>query len=156
MGGFAVVEAYGLVRATADTDVIAVLPYQTAVLLVGIAGKESALYRQHNLYLDVVTVATAPENYESRLVALYPNRWRFLHLFVLEPHDLALTKLERNWERERSDVLHLARSGDQQAPTFSKRYHQEMRPYVIANVSWHDQTLVMWVEAFLPEADAGT
>lgn len=128
MGGFAVVQAYGLVRATADIDVIAVLPHQTALHLLENAGKESALRAKYNIYVDVVTVASVPESYESRLIPLYPGCWRFLRLLVLEPHDLALTKLERNFDRDRSDVEHLARSGYLQACTLSERYHQELRP----------------------------
>lgn len=27
--------------------------------------------------------------------------------------------------------------------------NEEMRPYLIGRVSWHDQTLQMWIEAFL-------
>ena len=153
MGGFAVVQAYGLKRATADIDVIAVLPYGTASHLLEIAGKESALRSRHSIYLDVVTVASVPESYESRLTALYPGCWRNLRLFVLEAHDLALTKLERNFERDRGDVEHLARSGYLKAPILQKRYTEEMRPYVIGRVSWHDQTLQMWIEAFLTETD---
>jgi hypothetical protein len=156
MGGFAVVQAYGLARSTADIDVIAVLPYGTASQLVEVAGKESALRVKHGIYLDVVTVASVPESYESRLSALYPGCWRHLRLFVLEAHDLALTKLERNFERDRGDVEHLARSGYLKASILQERYNKEMRPYVIGRVSWHDQTLQMWIEAFLsPDAPNG-
>ena len=90
MGGFAVVQAYGLERATADLDVIAVLPYGTASHLVELAGKESELRATHGIYLDVVTVASVPESDESRLSALYPGCWRHLRLFVLEPHEAGL------------------------------------------------------------------
>ena len=45
MGGFAVVQAYGLERSTADIDVIAVLPYGAASQLVELAGKESSTSR---------------------------------------------------------------------------------------------------------------
>ena len=156
MGGFAVVQAYGLARSTADIDVIAVLPYETTSQLVELAGTESALRVKHGIYLDVVTVASVPESYESRLSALYPGCWRHLRLFVLEAHDLALTKLERNFERDRGDVEHLARSGSLQASILQERYNEEMRPYVIGRVSWHDQTLQMWIEAFLsPDAPNG-
>jgi len=153
MGGFAVVQAYGLERATADIDVIAVLPYGIASHLLEIAGKESTLRIEHGIYLDVVTIASVPESYESRLTALYPGCWRHLRLFVLEAHDLALTKLERNFERDRGDVEHLARSGHLKASILQERYVEEMRPYVIGRVSWHDQTLQMWIEAFLTETD---
>lgn len=156
MGGFAVVQAYGLARSTAAIDVIAVLPYGTASQLVEMAGRESALRVKYGLYVDVVTVASVPESYEGRLRALYPGCWRHLRLFVLEAHDLALTKLERNFERDRSDVQHLARFGYLEASILQERYNEEMRPYVIGSVSWHDQTLRMWIEAFLsPDAPNG-
>jgi hypothetical protein len=54
-----------------------------------------------------------------------------------------LTKLERNFERDRGDVEHLAAQ---------ECYNDEMRPYVIGRVSWHDQTLQMWIEGFLSPA----
>lgn len=149
MGGFALVQAYGLERATADIDVLAVLPYGTASPLLEIAGKESALRARHRIYLDVVTVASVPE---LRIPAQrpLPRMLANLRLFVLEAHDLALTKLERNFERDRGDVEHLARSG-YLASILKERYIEEMRPYVTGRVSWHDQTLQMWMEAFLTE-----
>lgn len=157
MGGFAVVQAYGLERATVDIDVIAVLPYGAVGHLLELAGKESELRAEHGIYLDVVTVASVPDSYESRLGALYPGCWRHLRLFVLEAHDLALTKLERNFERDRSDIEHLARCGYLKASILEERYREELRPYVVGRVSWHDQTLKMWIEAFLePDSDEGS
>jgi hypothetical protein len=119
IGGFAVVQAYGLQRATADIDVIAVVPYGTSQRLIEIAGKESVMRRKHGIYLDVVTVASVQEDYQSRLIALHPGCWEHLRLFALEAHDLALTKLERNFERDRSDVEHLARSATSMLPRFA-------------------------------------
>jgi hypothetical protein len=92
MGGFAVVQAYGLRRSTADIDVLSVVPYSSSARLLELAGKESSLRATYGIYLDVVTVASAPEDYASRLTPLFPGVWRKLHLFVLEAHDLALTK----------------------------------------------------------------
>jgi hypothetical protein len=149
MGGFAVVQAYGLERATADIDVLSVVPYSSAASLLDIAGKESPLRLRHKIYLDVVTVATAPESYADRLIPLYPGFWKRLRLFVLEAHDLALTKLERNFERDRGDVEHLARSGYLDAGTLRARYFDEFRPYAIGRKSWHDQTLELWIDAYL-------
>ena len=108
MGGFAVVQAYGLQRATADINVLSIVPYISSPRLVDFAGKESTLPRKHGVYLDVVTVASVPENYDSRLITLFPGPWKRLRLFALEAHDLALTKLERNFERDRANVEHLA------------------------------------------------
>lgn len=149
MGGFAVVQAYGLKRATADIDVISVIPYGAAGHLMELAGKESRLRAKYGIYLDVVTIASVPESYETRLSALYPDCWTHLRLFVLEAHDLALTKLGRNFERDRSDVEHLARSGYLKASTLQQRYVAEMRSYMIGRLSWRDQTLQMWIDAFL-------
>ena len=149
IGGFAVVQAYGLGRGTSDIDVLSVVPYSSGARLMELAGKESPLRCRHKVYLDIVTVAPAPENYADRLVPLYPSRWRRLHLFVLEAHDLALTKLERNFERDRADVEHLARSGYLNATTLRARYFDEFRPYAIGRESWHDQTLELWIEAYL-------
>lgn len=149
MGGFAVVQAFGLARATADIDVLSVVPYSSSARLLELAGKASPLRRRHKVYLDVVTVTAAPENYADRLVPLYPCCWKRLHLFVLEAHDLALTKLERNFERDRADVEHLARSGYLNAATLRARYFDEYRPYTIGPERWHDQTLELWIEAYL-------
>jgi hypothetical protein len=151
MGGFAVVQAYGLERATADIDVFSVVPGSSSSGLMDLAGKESKLRRKHGIYLDVVTVATAPAEYASRLIPLYPGHWKRLRLFALEAHDLALTKLERNFERDRGDVEHLVRQGYLRAPTLRKRYVEELRPYVIGRESWHDQTLDLWLEAYFPD-----
>ena len=150
IGGFAIVQAYGLERATADIDVLSVAPYHSGSRLVELAGKQSALRQKHRIYLDVVTVATAPEDYASRLAPLYTGAWNRLRLFALEAHDLALTKLERNFERDRADIEHLARSGYLNASILRERYIAELRPYVIGRQSWHDQTLDLWIESYFP------
>lgn len=149
IGGFAVVHAYGFRRSTVDIDVISVIPRGLRSVLIEAAGRESALRKKHSIYLDAVGVATAPESYQDRLLHLFPGVWRHLSLSTLEAHDLALTKLERNFERDRGDVEHLAKSGYLNANTLRARYYEEMRPYVIGRESWHDQTLEMWIEAYL-------
>ncbi|MFN7932331.1 MAG: DUF6036 family nucleotidyltransferase [Bryobacteraceae bacterium] len=154
MGGFAIVHAYGLGRATADIDVLTVVPYSSGARLLNIAGKESSLRKKHRTYVDIVTVATAPANYASRVIPLYPGVWQRLHLFVLEAHDLALTKLERNFERDRADIAHLAGAGYLKAAILRERYYKELRPYATGRESWHDQTLELWLEAYFPEEPA--
>ncbi len=75
IGGFAVVQAYGLERSTADIDVISEVPYGSNQRLIELAGKESAIHRKHGIYLDIVTVASVPEDYQTRLIAIYPTCW---------------------------------------------------------------------------------
>ena len=59
---------------------------------------------------------------------LFPDVWRYLRLFVLKPRDLALTKLERNTERDRDDVQRLARAGHLDKEILRRRYYDELRP----------------------------
>lgn len=72
--------------------------------------QDGELHRKYGIYLDRVTVAQAPYEYESRLTEMIPRVFQHLRLMALDPYDLALTKLERNIERDRSDVRHLART----------------------------------------------
>lgn len=151
MGGFALVNAYGLARATVDIDVLPAVGDAGLAELRVRAGKDSVLRQQHGVYLDFVTIATVPENYRERLVPLFAGRWQRLRLFALEAHDVALSKLERNLDRDRGDVAHLARMGYLHAAVLQERFEQEMRPYLIGRVSWHEQTLAMWKEAFFSQ-----
>jgi hypothetical protein len=59
----------------------------------------------------------------------------------LDPTDIALSKLERNADRDRDDVLRLAHAGLLDAQTMKGRYFEEVRPYLLSRQSWHDQTL---------------
>jgi hypothetical protein len=67
-------------------------------------------------------------HYEERLVPMFPGAWVHLRLFALEAHDLALTKLERNWDRDRNDVQQLARAGHLNPEILRERYYRELRP----------------------------
>jgi hypothetical protein len=59
--------------------------------------------------------------------------------------DLALSKLERNSERDREDFLRLARAGLLNLEAFRGRYFDEVRPYMLGNLPWHDKTLELWL-----------
>ena len=71
LGGFVVTACYGLPRATGDLDVLLVFPSEAQATLVALAGQKSDLHKKHGVYLDVVTVATYPENYEQRLIEVF-------------------------------------------------------------------------------------
>jgi hypothetical protein len=153
IGGFAIIEAYGSDTTTVDMDVLLPEVIEHRSLLAIAAGKGSELNRSHGVYLDMVSVASVPEDYQDRLVPLYPACWNHLRLFALDPHDLALTKLERNNGRDRRDVRYLAQSGRLDPEILRTRYYKELRPYVIGRESWHDQTLAFWLEAYFPTAE---
>ena len=143
LGGFVLTMLYGLVRPTADVDVLAVRPHMDLNPLAGIG---SPLHKRHRVYLQRVTVLEAyPEDYEERLTEMFPGAFRNLRLFALDPHDLALTKLRRNSQRDREDVLHLADAAPLDIETLRVRY-EEMRP-LLGNPEREDLTLKLWIEA---------
>ncbi|MGA2739392.1 MAG: DUF6036 family nucleotidyltransferase [Bryobacteraceae bacterium] len=131
-GGFVVTQLYGVARTTSDVDFLAAVP-NVQRELTEIAGKGSPLHRKHKAYLDAVTVATPPENYEERLISMYPCAWVHLRLEALEAHDLALSKLERNIDRDRDDVRQLAQAGLLKPDILRNRYYNELRPNLLAH-----------------------
>ena len=151
IGGFVVSLHYGIGRQTSDIDFLTVVPRTPADDLEAIAGPGSALHRKYRLYVQRVTIATPPEGYSGRLERMFASSgWRRLALFALEAHDLALSKLERNAERDRDDVIRLARAGLLDAKTLKARYEEELRPYLTGNVEWHDKTARLWLEMCWP------
>ena len=150
LGGFVLTMLYGLKRPTADVDVLAVRP---PINLDPLAGIGSPLHKRHRVYLQLVTVLEAyPEDYEERLTEMFRGAFKNLRLLALDPHDLALTKLRRNSQRDREDVLHLAIAAPLDIETLRARY-REMRP-LLANPEREDLTLRLWIEA-IQEAQEG-
>ena len=150
LGGFVLIHVYGVARTTNDIDFISLVPSPLRQTLSELAGAGSSLHRRHNVYLDAVTVATPPDEYESRLRPLFPGVWKNVNLYALEAHDLALAKIERNVERDRDDVQRLAKAGFLDREILRSRYLDELRPY-LTRETWHDQTLRLWVESCWPE-----
>jgi hypothetical protein len=151
-GGFVLTQLYRVARTTSDLDFLCVVP-NVQGYLTEIAGKGSALHRKHKVYLDAVTVTTPPEDYAERLVPLFPKVWAHLRLCALEAHDLALSKLERNYERDRDDVQNLARAGHLNRETLKQRYYKELRPNLLAHEDRCDLTLELWLESWVqPDA----
>ena len=146
-GGFVVTQLYGVSRTTSDVVFLAAVP-NVQSQLTEIAGKGSRLHRKHKLYLDAVTVATPPEDYAQRLVPMFPGNWTHLRLLALEAHDVALSKLERNYDRDRDDVRQLARAGHLIRQTLRDRYYKELRPNLLAHEDRCDLTLALWLDSW--------
>ena len=64
--------------------------------------------------------------------------------------DLALSKLERNSQRDRDDVKFLARSARLSLQVLQQRYEEELRPN-LDNPEREDLTLRLWMEAIEEE-----
>jgi hypothetical protein len=151
IGGFVVSQCYGLARETADIDVLTVIPSEAAERVTQLAGKRSVLHRKHRIYIDRVGVANYPADYEDRLVRVFAL-WPKVRLWALEPHDLALTKLERSNDRDIRDVMFLAEAGWITRDTLVSRFENELEPYITGRTpTWNRTTLKIWIDACWPE-----
>src|SRR5579863_4329994 len=144
IGGFAVVAAYGLPRSTNDLDYFSLEPFNRAVDLENLAGQGSPLARKHKVYVHRAAVASVPENYQERMAELFAGRFKNIRLFVLDPYDLVLSKIERNADRDRDDVKYLASTQRLSAETVRQRYRTEL--CTTGPRERHDQTLEFWIE----------
>jgi hypothetical protein len=151
LGGFVMTILYGLDRPTADVDVLPTGSNSAMNLLIRFAGEGSRLHNRHKVYLQVVGVAAVPLNYEERMTEMFPGTFKHLRLFALDPYDLALSKLERNTQRDRDDVKHLARTVPFDLAVLRERYQSELRPD-LGNPQREDLTLRLWTEAIEEEA----
>lgn len=151
IGGFAVSSRYGLNRPTGDIDVVEAKPSDLKPWLTQFAGARSALHKRHKIYVQIVTVASIPEDYESRLTEMFAGQFERLRLFVPDPYDLALSKLARNLDIDMEDVKHLARESRLDLDQLSERYRRELRPIVIGSPERHDSTLRLWIDAIREE-----
>ena len=95
-------------------------------------------------------MARLPDGYEDRLVEMYPNVYSHLRFAAADPYDLALSKIERNIDRDRDDVMFLARTTPFDIAVLRSRYFQELRPY-LNRPEREDLTLELWIEAIEQE-----
>ena len=150
MGGFVVTMVYGFSRATGDLDVLEIAPAEVGRSMLELGMQGSPLHKKYKIYLDRVGVAKVPENYEDRLTEIFPTVFRHLRLLALDPYDLALSKLERNIQRDRDDVKHLAKSVPFDLEVLKERYQKELR-WQLGNPEREDLTLRLWIEAIEEE-----
>lgn len=144
MGGFVLAEHYGCVRATADVDVIESLGTDKGSIA-RLAGRGSALHKRHRVYIDIVTVADVPDDYDARLIPMHVDGLARLRLRAFERHDLVLAKLCRNIDRDREDVVALARGPGLDIDVLRQRYRDELRPK-LGRPDREDLTLQLWIE----------
>jgi hypothetical protein len=148
LGGFAIDVIYQLPRltATADIDVLVIAPNDQRDDVLKAAGKGSPLFRKHALYIDFIpTTPTTVYDYDSRLRDAFAGVFKNLRFKVLDPYDIALSKLGRNSRKDREDVKLLANAVPFDLRLLRERYKQEVRPYV-ANQGREDLTFQLWIE----------
>ena len=145
MGGFVVTQLYGFSRETADLDVLQVAPKKQRGLLCELGKQGGALHKRYKVYLDHVGVAKVPEDYEERLTEMFPGVYKRLRICALDPYDLALSKLERNIQRDRDDVKHLAKTVPLDSALLKQRYETELR-WQLGIPEREDLTMKLWME----------
>ena len=151
LGGFVITQQYGIGRETSDIDYLALAALSRDDNVEVLAGLGSKLHRKFRVYMQYVGIVTPPADYASRLIPMFPSaRWSHLKLLALDATDLALSKLERNAERDREDVLRLARAGLLDPQILKERYYAELRPYLLSKLPWHDKTLELWLQMAWP------
>jgi len=151
-GGFVIAEYYGLIRSTADIDILESRGTDPGTIT-RLAGKDSALHKRYRVYVDVVGVATVPEDYESRLATAFAEGFKHLRMLAFERHDLVLAKLERNSDRDREDVQAIARGPGLDVSVLRSRYERELRP-LLGRPQREDLTLSLWI-AIIEEVNKG-
>jgi hypothetical protein len=145
MGGFVVTQLYGFSRETSALDVLVIAPGEQRKVLLELGARGGALQKKYGVYLDYVGVAKVPEDYEERLTEMFPGAFKHHRLCALDPYDLALSKLERNIQRDRDDVRHLAGSVPLDLEILKRRYEKELR-WQLGNPGREDLTLKLWIE----------
>lgn len=144
LGGFVMAEYYGLTRPTADIDIVEARGASDLAALQQLAGKGSALAQKHGIYIDIVTVADYPEDYQQRLIDVYSREFTNLRVRVFERHDLVLAKLVRNQDHDREDVRRLAQRPGLDVRILAERYQRELR-FQLGNPAREDLTLELWL-----------
>ena len=141
---------YGFSRPTGDLDVLEIAPRDAGRAMLELGMQGGPLHKKYKIHLDHVGVTHVPENYEDRLTEIFPRVFKHLRLLALDPYDLALSKLERNIQRDRDDVLHLARTVPFDLEVLKGRYQKELR-WQLGNPEREDRTLRLWIEAIQEE-----
>ena len=143
-GGFVVAQCYGLTRPTADIDILD-SKGTDLITIAKLAGRTSPLHKRHGVYIDVVTVAAVPDNYEERLATALDASFEKLQIRIFERHDLVLAKIVRNNDRDRADVAAIAGGPGLDIDVLRARYVEELRPK-LGRPEREDLTLELWID----------
>jgi hypothetical protein len=112
LGRAALVFYYRFQLSTTDVDIVWTRDSELECKAIELLGKGSTLARTLGLYLDPVPPAVPPLPgwFRSRC-ELVPGNWKVLKLWMLEVHDLAVTKLKSFRPKDREDLQILCDQG---------------------------------------------
>jgi hypothetical protein len=123
IGGGAAAIGYGVDTATQDIDTFGDIGVDRRDLVGACAA--AAAETKLRVPLAPAGVADVPWEYESRRVAVLPHLAR-LHVFVLERHDLVLSKLVRGQQNDMAHITQLHALAPLDFATLLGRYLNEM------------------------------
>ncbi len=128
IGGSAVILAYGVTTTTVDVDT---LNKTTDALKLACL----RAYEQTGLAppLSQAGVAQVPECYEDRLVR-HPTGGSFLALYVLERHDLAISKAFRGDDRDRQHLMAMHAAKPLDFDILVSRFRDEVMPIYVGDL----------------------
>jgi hypothetical protein len=131
-------------RPTADIDILESRGTDLRTIA-KLAGRNSPLHNRHGVYIDVVTVADVPDNYDERLTTAFDAAFEKLRFRIFERHDLVLAKIVRNNDRDRADLAAIAGGPGLDIDLLRERYVEELRPK-LDRPEREDLTLKLWIE----------
>ncbi|MBN1770308.1 MAG: hypothetical protein JXB32_03525 [Deltaproteobacteria bacterium] len=147
LGGSALAVGYQLDTGTTDIDT-----WETDLAAVQPAAERAREVTGLQIPVGDAGVADAPYQYESRLVRVMPEL-QHLEVFVLEKHDLALSKIMRCHEGDLAGIQALHRRHGLDRETLVARYMTEM-DHAIGDPKRIDLNLQVAVERLYGEAEA--
>jgi hypothetical protein len=81
-----------------------------------------------------------------------PRGLEKLEIKILDPYDLVLTKLERNFPRDREDARALIQGLGLDADVLRGRFDVELRPHLAVAPDRTIRTFDLWMEEFFSES----
>ena len=84
----------------------------------------------------------------NRLTEMLPGQFTNLRLFVPDPYDRILAKLDRNITKDRDDAQYLFRTQELHVQTLTHRYDSELHGLLMGPDNRHDKTWELWIEIF--------
>lgn len=127
VGGSAVILAYGVTTTTEDIDT-----FNTSTAALDAAIQRACERTGMAPPVARSGVAQVPEGYEDRLLR-QATGGRNLHLYVLERHDLAISKALRADERDRQHIWALHANDPLDFDTLVSRFRDDMLPIYVGD-----------------------
>jgi Nucleotidyltransferase of unknown function (DUF6036) len=111
-GRAALVLHYQFTHSTKDIDIVWMRESELESKAIELLGKGTELAKTLGLFLDPVPqgLPPLPHGFRKRC-ELFPGNWKVLKLWILEVHDLAVTKLKSFRPRDREDLQNLCNKG---------------------------------------------